>query len=460
MKEDTIAAISTSLGEAGIGIVRVSGPEAIKIVNNVVRLKSGHPVGEAVNFSLSLGTLIDASTGEDIDEVLVGVMRAPKTYTREDVVEINCHGGLVPVRRCLEVLLQNGARLAEPGEFTRRAFLNGRIDLAQAEAVVGVIRARSETGARAALWQLRGLLSGEIRKIRRQLTELIAFLEADVDFPEDDFERLSKEEIENRIDLCRKEVRKLVAGAEKGRLLREGVSTVIVGKPNVGKSSILNALLGEERAIVTEVAGTTRDAVSEIISIGGVLLRIVDTAGIRETSDIIERLGVEKATELIQDADLVLFVLDVSTAISEEDRKVRDLIQGKKGIMVANKADLDHHRIGVTEVEEFASGWPVLWVSALTAEGIGALEEELGRLVLAETELQESVVIINIRHKLALEESLKRLEDASGSVVAGMPVDCSLVDIRAAWEELGEIIGENISEEILDNIFAQFCIGK
>jgi tRNA modification GTPase len=295
MVTDTIAAISTPVGEAGIGIVRVSGPDAVTIGDRIIRLRNNKPLTEAASFSLSLGSLIDPETREEVDEILVAVMRAPKTYTREDVVEINCHGGLVPLRRCLELLVKNGARIAEPGEFTKRAFLNGRIDLAQAEAVIAIIQAKTELGARAALRQLRGSLSDQIREIRGKLLELMAYLEADVDFPDEDFERLSEAETRRRIETCRAALEKLLAGADKGRLLHEGVKTVIVGKPNVGKSSILNALLGEKRAIVTEVAGTTRDAISETISVGGILLKIIDTAGIRETTDMIERLGVERA---------------------------------------------------------------------------------------------------------------------------------------------------------------------
>jgi len=456
--EDTIAAISTPIGSAGIGIVRLSGKHAVMIAESIFRGKK-KKLTEAPAFSISYGHIINRNE-EIVDEVLVSVMRAPKSFTAEDVVEINCHGGVVAVRKVMEMVLKEGARLAEPGEFSKRAFLNGRIDLAQAESIIDLINAKTEKSLQVAVGQLTGTLSENIRSMRRQLLELIAHIEAGIDFPEDDIEEITVTIIRKKLEELLGDIRKLIETADTGKIFREGIKTVIIGKPNVGKSSLLNALLQEKRAIVTDVPGTTRDIIEEVVSIRGIPLKLVDTAGIRETEDFIEKIGVERSKEMFIGADLVLFMTDASTGLTEEDREIIKLIKKKNSLVIINKTDLKKQS-DFSEIERLVGQKDTVEMSLLTGEGLEALEEKIEQLVYAgRVFVQDDVMITNIRHKNSLELVQQSLEEAVNTINADMPVDCVAIDLKAAWEALGEITGETVSEDLIDQIFSQFCIGK
>ncbi|GAW93652.1 tRNA uridine-5-carboxymethylaminomethyl(34) synthesis GTPase MnmE [Calderihabitans maritimus] len=458
---DTIAAISTPLGEGGIGIVRVSGNEAINIVEKIFRSQRGVKLHEVGSHTLSLGYIVNPENGEVVDEVLISVMRKPRSYTAEDVVEINCHGGIVPLRRTLELVLRSGARLAEPGEFTKRAFLNGRIDLAQAESVIDIIRAKTDAGLDLALNQLQGKLSEKITNLRSELLEILAFVEASIDFPEEEIEELSEGELVSRCKKVKEEISKLIREADKGKVYREGLSTVIIGRPNVGKSSLLNALLKEKRAIVTDIPGTTRDIIEEIINVGGIPLRIIDTAGIRETEDVVEKMGVERSREFFAKADLVLFVLDAYTGITKEDIEIANMLRDKKAIVLINKIDLDEGRIDPAELRKLVGDKPYLKISATEEIGLEELENKILEMVFeGEVQVGEKTLVTRLRHKEALQKAQAHIMDALKSIEEGMPADLYAIDLKAAWEALGEITGETVEEDILDRIFAEFCIGK
>lgn len=459
MFEDTIAAISTPLGEGGIGIVRVSGPAAVKIAGKIFRAGRGE-WADAAGSSLIYGHIYDFD-GAVVDEVLLGYMKAPHTYTREDVVEINCHGGALPLKKVLELTLAAGARLAGPGEFSMRAFLNGRMDLAQAESVIDIIRAKTEGGLKLAVNQLKGDLSKRIFVLQDKLLGLLAQVEANIDFPDEDLEAGTMTEIYLYSGEIIEELKELISGADAGKIYREGISTIIIGRPNVGKSSLLNALLRENRAIVTDIPGTTRDIIEEVINIGGIPLKIIDTAGLHETENIIEKIGIEKTKETIEKAGLVLLVLDASRELTGEDLAVIDSVGDKKTVFLINKADIEEKKIDKNNVASHASGRPVLWISAKKGTGLDQLEKKIfamvmeGRIVNADT-----VLVTSVRHKHALEKAAAHLEDARDGVKSGVPVDIIAIDIRAAWEALGEITGSTVTEDLLDRIFADFCIGK
>lgn len=457
--EDTIAAISTPLGEGGIGIVRMSGPEALNIAGKVFRAKNPE-WKQAGSHRLYYGYIVD-EYGRVVDEVLLSCMRAPHTYTREDVVEINCHGGTVPVKKILEIVIKNGARLAEPGEFTKRAFLNGRIDLAQAESVIDLIRAKTEKGLKMAAAQLTGALSQKVNELQDGILGTLAWVEANIDFPDEDIEETTAAQLIKRIENFIAETEKLLKGSEAGKIYREGVSTVIAGRPNVGKSSLLNALLREERAIVTDVPGTTRDVIEEVVNIKGIPLRIIDTAGLREAKDVVEKIGVERARNVIEKADLVLAVIDASAGITQEDQKILGLLGEKKAIIVFNKIDAGI-KIEKNSAEEITGKRPAVWISALTGEGLTELEECIAQTVLGESlgAADDEVLVARIRHKAALEKAVEHLREAHNTVRSGLPVDITSIDLRGAWEALGEITGSTVSEDVLDRIFADFCIGK
>ncbi len=458
MIDDTIAAISTPIGSAGIGIVRLSGKRAVMIAESIFRGKK-KKLAEAPAFSITYGHIINKNE-EVIDEVLVSVMRAPKSFTAEDVVEINCHGGVVAVRKVMEMVLKGGARLAEPGEFSKRAFLNGRIDLAQAESIIDLINAKTEKSLQVAVGQLTGTLSDKIRYMRRQLLELIAQIEAGIDFPEDDIEEITVTIIKKRLFEVLGDIRMLLETADTGKIFREGIKTVIIGKPNVGKSSLLNALLREKRAIVTDVPGTTRDIIEEVVSIRGIPLKLVDTAGIRDTEDFIEKIGVERSKEMFIGADLVLFMTDASTGLTEEDREIIKLMKNKNSLVIINKTDLKK-QTDFSEIKGLVGEKDTVEMSLLTGEGLEVLEEKIEQLVYAgRVFVQDEVMITNIRHKNSLALVQKSLEEAVNTINAEMPVDCVAIDLKAAWETLGEITGETVSEDLIDQIFSQFCIGK
>jgi tRNA modification GTPase len=448
---DTIAAISTPPGEGGIGIVRLSGPRAESIAGEVFIPKSGRPL---VSHRLHCGVIRDPRTGEAIDEVLCALMRAPHTYTREDVVEINCHGGMQPLGRVLELCLSLGARLAEPGEFTRRAFLNGRVDLAQAEATIDLIRAKTALAEKQALQQLRGALSRKINALRERLIRVCAHIEACIDFPEEEIEPDSLEEIRETVQHVWKNLDALLATYAEGRYLREGVRTAIVGRPNVGKSSLLNALLERNRVIVTDVPGTTRDIIEEYLNIRGVPLRLMDTAGIREAHDMAESEGVRRSLQAMEDADLVLGVIDGSERLHREDVEVLEKLRAKKSILVVNKSDLP----GRAELP--GSGLPAVFVSAKTGEGLETLKERILEMVLgSRLLLGEGLVITNLRHREALAASGKALQ-AALSAVEREPLEITAMELREALDRLGEIVGAVSTEDILERVFSEFCIGK
>ncbi|HHX77397.1 MAG TPA: tRNA uridine-5-carboxymethylaminomethyl(34) synthesis GTPase MnmE [Firmicutes bacterium] len=453
---DTIAAISTPLGEGGIGIVRISGEKAEEVMTEIFQPRfEKFPLK---SHRLYLGNIINPDNKEKIDEVLVSFMKKPHTFTREDVVEINCHGGIVPLKQILAVVLARGVRLAERGEFTRRAFLNGRLDLAQAEGLLQIIRAKTETGLKAALNQLEGSLSGKVKEIRREILLIIAHLEAAIDFPEEDLVELEPEGIKSQAKALADKLANLLKESERGRIYREGVETAIIGRPNVGKSSLLNALLREERAIVTEVPGTTRDQLIEYVNIKGIPLKLVDTAGIRETGDRVERIGVERARHAAVESDIVLFVLDASEPLKEEDRQLAASLGDKQGIIVLNKIDLGE-KIKEKDVAGWLANQKIVRTALIYGEGINSLEEAVAELVLSGTmEVERSTFLASMRQKQCLERAQKHLQEVvEGDFTAP---ELLAVDLYEAYNALGEITGENIGEDVLDTIFAEFCIGK
>lgn len=459
MYEDTIAAIATPPGEGGIGIVRVSGPQAMAIAKKIFRAKNEN-WQQGGSHRLYYGHIIDPS-GQVVDEVLLSYMLGPHTYTREDVLEINCHGGIVPLRRVLELVLTCGARLAGPGEFSKRAFLNGRLDLAQAESIIDIIRSRTEAGLKLAVSQLKGELSEKISSLQKDLLGLLAQLEAVVDFPEEGLEETVGPEILTKSEALLAAIQQLIKGAETGRVYREGLSTVIIGRPNVGKSSLLNALVREERAIVTEIPGTTRDVIEEIINIQGIPLKIIDTAGLRETEDTVEKIGVARTKDNILRADLVLLVLDASRDLTEEDRSIMESITEKKTIILLNKVDVAPLILKKDDIVSLAPDSPVLLVSAREGTGIKELEDQIAAMVLGGgITADDTVLVTNLRHKQALEKAAFHLTDAIQGIGAMLPMDMVSIDLRSAWEALGEITGVNSTEDLLDRIFADFCIGK
>ncbi len=460
---DTIVAISTPPGISGIGIVRLSGPEALAIADRVFSPADPRkrPSAQAT-YTLLYGRVVDGE--EVVDEALLTVMRAPRTYTTQDVVEINCHGGIVPLRRTLESCLREGARLADPGEFTRRAFYFGRIDLAQAEAAADLINAQTTEAAQAAVQQLAGGLSDKVEALRTGLTSLLAHLEAQIDFGEDDIEALSAEEIAARLRSLLGHVRALLDTAEQGKLLRQGARVALVGRPNVGKSSLMNALLGEERMIVTPIPGTTRDTVAESISIHGVPVVLVDTAGLREVTDEVEQAGVDRARQALEEADLVLLVLDRSVPLTEEDETLLEGV-GERTIVVVNKCDLmGAWSMGRGKETACTSETPVplgVEVSALTHDGLDRLREAIAEKIgAAGLHPTAEIIVTNVRHQQALTRTRAALERAAAGLEAGASEEYLAEDLRGALEALGEIVGATSREEIIDEIFARFCVGK
>lgn len=458
---DTIAAISTPLGEGGIGIVRISGKEALLIADRVCRLKNRKSLFEVCSHTVNYGYVVDPATGNKIDEVLVTVMHGPRTYTGEDVVEINCHGGIVPVRKLLDMMLANGAVLAEAGEFTKRAFLNGRLDLAQAEAVIDIIRSRTEKGMDLAVSQLAGYLSSEINEIRDELLELLAYIEAAIDFPEDDIDDIGSKEIEQRVYQIRRRVERLLEDSKKGRIYREGIRMVIAGKPNVGKSSLLNALMRENRAIVTDIPGTTRDIIEEVINIKGIPVRLVDTAGIRTSGDLVEKIGVEKTLEYLDLADLILLVLDSAAELTSDDLEIIERIGNKPVVFVLNKIDVKSPVLSQDDLVQIIRGRPLVEISATLEIGLNLLEDLLAEMVLGgEAGVHGHGMVTRIRHIEALRKSARYLDQALEGCLLGVAPDLLSIDIRGAWESLGEITGDTTNQDVLDRIFAEFCIGK
>ncbi|MDY3015552.1 MAG: tRNA uridine-5-carboxymethylaminomethyl(34) synthesis GTPase MnmE [Blautia sp.] len=456
--ETTIAAISTAMSASGIGIVRISGEDAMNVIARIYRSKNGRKnIKEVKTHTIHYGYIYDGD--ETVDEVLVMVMRGPKTYTGEDTVEIDCHGGVYAMKRVLETVLKNGAQVAEPGEFTKRAFLNGRLDLSQAEAVMDVIQAKSEVALKSSVEQLKGSVLRAVKEIRGKLLHHIAYIETALDDPEHfDLEGYPQELLEVAEEQ-KKKVQKLLKSADDGKMIQEGIRTVILGKPNAGKSSLLNFLVGEDRAIVTEIAGTTRDTLEEYISLHGISLRIIDTAGIRETEDVVEKIGVEKARQMAEKADLILYVVDSSQPLDENDKEIMDLLRGRKSLVIYNKTDLAS-AVDMGRLRE-KTGSQVIPVSVVEETGIEDLEKAIREMFFqGEISFDDEVYITNARHKTALEEAEKSLEMVTESIEAGMPEDFFSIDLMGAYEALGRILGESLGEDLVNEIFSKFCVGK
>ncbi|MCY8435473.1 tRNA uridine-5-carboxymethylaminomethyl(34) synthesis GTPase MnmE [Bacillus haynesii] len=458
---DTIAAISTPMGEGAIAIVRMSGPEALAIADKVYKGPGGKRLSSVDSHTINYGHIVDPETEKVVEEVMVSVLKAPKTFTREDIVEINCHGGLVTVNQVLQLVLREGARLAEPGEFTKKAFLNGRIDLSQAEAVMDLIRAKTDRAMNVAMNQMEGRLSSLIKRLRAEILETLAHVEVNIDYPEyDDVEEMTHKMLIEKATKVKKEIEALLTTSEQGKILREGISTVIIGRPNVGKSSLLNSLVHETKAIVTDIPGTTRDVIEEYVNVRGVPLRLVDTAGIRETEDIVERIGVERSRQVLKEADLILLVLNYSEPLSEEDIKLFEATKGMDIIVIVNKTDLEQ-KLDLDRVRELAGNQPVVTTSLLKEEGIDELEEAIQSLFFTGAiESGDLTYVSNTRHISLLHEAKRAITDALEGIENDVPIDMVQIDLTRCWEVLGEIIGDAVHESLIDQLFSQFCLGK
>ena len=456
--DDTIAAVSTAMAPAGIGIVRISGNDAFEVADRVFRAKKeGKKLSAVKSHTIHYGWITEGE--EVIDEVLVMVMKGPKTYTGENTVEIDCHGGVLAVKKVLEAVLNAGARAADPGEFTKRAFLNGRMDLTQAEAVMDVISAKSAYALKSSESQLRGTVKKAIRAIREKLIYEIAFIESALDDPEHISLDGYPETLHGIVEEAQKEIQKLLANSDNGKILKEGISTVIIGKPNAGKSSLLNTLVGEERAIVTDIAGTTRDVLEEQINLNGIILNVIDTAGIRETDDVVEKIGVDRAKKYLNEADLAIYVVDTSTQLDENDFEIMELLKDRKAIVLLNKSDLTP----VTDSESIRKHLDkkMIAISAKEQTGIEKLEETIREMFFTgEVTFNDEVYITNIRHKTALQEARNSLNLVVQSILDGMPEDFYSIDLMNAYEELGSIVGEAVEDDLVNEIFSKFCMGK
>ncbi len=456
--EDPIVAIATAPGEGAVGIVRLSGEGVIELVAHIFRAKYTHQKLEKKNDKrLIYGHIIDGE--KVIDEVMVVAMFAPYTYTREEMVEIQCHGGMVPLRNIVNLVLTKGVRMAEAGEFTKRAFLNGRLDLAQAESVMDLISAKTNAGFDMAYNQLQGQLSQKVESLRDQLVVTMANLEVCIDYPEEDIEEITYPEVLNQLGVIRETLIKLIRSGDSGRILREGISTVIVGKPNVGKSSLLNALLKESRAIVTDIPGTTRDVIEEYIQIRGIALKLVDTAGLRETEDLVEQMGVERSKAFFNRADLVIFVLSADQMLTAEDYEIMTYLKERKGIIIINKSDLERV-LDYSEVKKQVGHLPIIETSILLEEGIETLEEAIGEMIFGGLKAQPTEMVTNVRHLNALKKALEALDEAIRVTEENMPYDFIEVDLKNVYEALGEVTGASMEEDLVNKIFSNFCLGK
>ena len=459
MDFDTVTSISTPMGEGAIGIVRLSGPQAIEIGD--ILYKGKKKLSEVETHTINYGHIIDPETNETVEEVMVSVLRAPKTFTREDIIEINCHGGILTINRILELTMTYGARMAEPGEYTKRAFLNGRIDLSQAEAVMDFIRSKTDRASKVAMNQIEGRLSDLIKKQRQSILEILAQVEVNIDYPEyDDVEDATTDFLLEQSKRIKEEINQLLETGAQGKIMREGLSTVIVGRPNVGKSSMLNNLIQDNKAIVTEVAGTTRDVLEEYVNVRGVPLRLVDTAGIRDTEDIVEKIGVERSRKALSEADLILFVLNNNEPLTEDDQTLFEVIKNEDVIVIINKTDLEQ-RLDVSELREMIGDMPLIQTSMLKQEGIDELEIQIKDLFFGgEVQNQDMTYVSNSRHISLLKQARQSIQDAIDAAESGIPMDMVQIDLTRTWEILGEIIGESASDELIDQLFSQFCLGK
>ncbi|MDI3256697.1 MAG: tRNA uridine-5-carboxymethylaminomethyl(34) synthesis GTPase MnmE [Kyrpidia sp.] len=456
--EEIIAAVGTPMGEGGIAVVRISGRGCVQVVDRIFRGR--RRLADVPSHRMIHGVVVDPENGETVDEVLVVRMQGPHSYTGEDTVEIHGHGGPVVVARVLDAVVRAGARMAEPGEFTKRAFLNGRMDLTQAEAVMDLIRAKSDAARRVALGQMSGALSVKVRKMRDELLNVMAHIEVTIDYPEHDVEEVTASHIRDVVKVVVREIDGLLRQAQTGRLIRDGVRTAIVGKPNVGKSSLLNALAGRERAIVTEIPGTTRDVLDEFIQIRGVPFQVLDTAGIRETEDVVERIGVQRSRQWVEEADLVLLVLDGSRDLEEVDLELLERTKERPALLVVNKSDLPR-RMEIRRLFAWVPRERVMEVAARTGAGVDELARRMVRTALGgEAASGEPAAVSNVRHMALLREAREHLQAAETAVREGWTVDVAAVDLRQAWERLGQIIGETAGDDLLNRIFSQFCLGK
>lgn len=457
---NTIAAVATPPGEGGIGIIRISGKSSIGIADKIFLNKNNLKLSELEERKLNYGHIINPKTKNIIDEVMIVFMKGPATYTTEDVVEVHCHGGVIPVRRILEIILENGASLAECGEFTKRAFLNGRIDLSQAEAVMDLISAKTDYSFDVSLRQLKGSLSFEVSEMIDILMEMLAHIEASIDFPEDDIEEMAYIDLETDSKEVLKRIDELLDTVNTGKILKNGLETVILGKPNVGKSSLMNAILRENRAIVTDIPGTTRDIIEEHINIKGIPLKIIDTAGIRETEDLVEKLGVDRAKEILKNSDLAIAVFDSSRELDDEDLEIVELIKDKKSIVLLNKTDLDK-KLDESILKSKLKDSIILSTAIVKGDGVKSLEDTIYDLFMSsEVKINENTIITNTRHRDLLLKSKQNMIEAIESINMNLPIDCIEVDIRNAIENLGEVTGDSVGEDIIDTIFKNFCIGK
>lgn len=457
-KTDTIAAIATGMTNAGIGVIRISGEEAFTVADRIFYARNKKKTIQTTkSYQAVFGYVHD--DGIIIDEAICLVMRAPHTYTTEDVVEVQCHGGIVVMKRILQVILKHGARAAEPGEFTKRAYLGGRIDITQAESVMDMIHAKNELAAKSSVTQLKGALSSRIKEIRSMILENVAYIESALDDPENYSLEGFSDDLSVKVTQTVEEVTKLLATADEGKVIKEGIRTVILGKPNAGKSSFLNQILGEERAIVTEIAGTTRDTLEEDVVVQGIPLKIVDTAGIHDTVDIVEKIGVEKAKKSIEDADLILYIIDGSRALDQDDDAIMELLTDRKVILLVNKIDVEQivDKSGICH----KLSAPMIEISAKTGEGMDQFREELTNMFFhGSLEMNDEVYITNLRHKEALEDALQSLKQVLHSIEQDMPEDFLTIDLMAAYEQLGYILGEELEDDLANEIFAKFCMGK
>ncbi|MDX5473949.1 MAG: tRNA uridine-5-carboxymethylaminomethyl(34) synthesis GTPase MnmE [Bacillaceae bacterium] len=458
---DTIAAISTPMGEGAIAIVRLSGSESINIMDKLFKKPSEKKLEDVASHTIHYGHIVDPKTSQVIEEVMVSVMKGPKTFTREDVVEINCHGGLVSVNKVLQLVLSQGARLAEPGEFTKRAFLNGRIDLSQAEAVMDLIRAKTDRAMNVAIGQMEGRLSRLVQRLRQEILETLAHVEVNIDYPEyDDVEEMTHQLLIDKASFVKLELEKVLQTAQQGKILREGLATVIVGRPNVGKSSLLNSLVQENKAIVTDIPGTTRDVIEEFVNVRGVPLKLVDTAGIRETEDIVERIGVEKSREVLKKADLILLVLNNNDELSPEDEQLFEATNGMDVIVIINKTDLPA-KLDYKNVQKLAQSHPIISTSLKEDKGIDELEQAIASMFFeGGVEASDMTYVSNSRHIALLTQAQQALEEAINGIQSGVPIDIVQIDLTRTWEILGEIIGDTVHESLIDQLFSQFCLGK
>ena len=459
-ENDTIAAISTPVGEGGISIIRISGEDAVAVAKRLYH--GSKDLAQVASHTINYGHIVDPDTGAEVDEVMVTVMRAPHTYTCEDVVEINCHGGLLATNRILQLVLSYGARMAEPGEFTKRAFLNGRIDLSQSEAVMDLIRAKTDKSMKVALNQLDGDLSRLIRHLRQDILDVLAQVEVNIDYPEyDAVEEMTTKMLKEKALDIQQRIQALLKTAKQGKVLREGLATAIIGRPNVGKSSLLNTLLHEDKAIVTDVAGTTRDVIEEYVNVDGVPLKLIDTAGIRDTDDTVEKIGVERSKRALDAADLILLLIDSSAPLTAEDCELLTATQGKQRIVILNKTDLPR-QVDLDELKKLTDGDALIETSIVKHEGMDQLGQQISKMFFNEgiESSQNNVMVTNARHIGLLHQANAALSDVLKGIDAGMPVDLVQIDMTRCWDLLGEITGDSYQDELLDQLFSQFCLGK